>query len=108
MSYSRKDAVGIGDGIYRAKLVDAASANGDQGSVDIKDIVKHTFYVSITGTATVTPYFSPDGTTFIAGNPITASGIHDIEILGLIAGITISGVALTPTVNVWWIGKRGR
>jgi hypothetical protein len=99
----------IGDSRWRAKVIDDAVADGDQGEIDVSQFIKHSIWVEIAGgTGVVTPYWSPDGgTTWIATTPISASGLYDTELMATNLKFVTSSTS-SATYNAWWIGRKIR
>jgi hypothetical protein len=64
--------------IRKSTLLNGVTSNGNSDSLDCRGFCLQTFHINISsGTATVTPQWSPDGgSTWIDGNSITTTGIE--------------------------------
>ena len=84
----------------------SVTANGDSTAYNVGSFGSHTFYVNLaSGTATITPKFSPDGTNWVSGNAETASGIYAYPLCDAKeVKVTISSCS-SCNVSVWGISR---
>jgi len=88
--------------ILKYQYHNAVTANTTSSWIETTGSQDHTFFMSIAGTATVTPYWSPDnGTTWFAGTAVTATAIEAYPLVDANKTRVIVSGCSACTVSVW-------